>query len=159
MQEIQFESQNQKPLQNPKAVSAKSFRSLLSRFLPIVVIIVLVGAGITSGLIFSSRAKGKTQAKSAFQEENLTPQQKQSFQVVTRDQAEGVIEKNDKFEETAQGQWKLIRPGGESQTAYLTSSFLDLDEYIGKKVKVYGETLGSDKVGWLMDVAKVEPVQ
>ena len=76
--------------------------------------------------------------------------------MVTRDQAEGTLEKNDKFEETAQGQWKLIRPGGESQTAYLTSSFLDLDEYVGKKVKVYGETLGSAKVGWLMDVAKVE---
>ena len=129
----------------------------LSKLLPLLVIIVLVGAGIFSGLILSSRNKSqKLSATSAVDEGNLSTEQKQSFQTVTRDSAEGVIEKNDKFEETAQGQWKLIRPGGVTQTAYLTSSFLDLDQYVGKKVKVYGETLGSAKVGWLMDVAKVE---
>jgi len=52
-----------------------------------------------------------------------------------------------------------LRPGGESQTAYLTSSVLDLDEYVGKKVKVFGETFGSSQVGWLMDVGKVEVVE
>ncbi len=129
----------------------------LAKILPLLIIIILVAAGIFSGLVLSSRNKNqKIAASSAADEKNMTPQQKQSFQTVTRDSAEGVIEKNDKFEETAQGQWKLIRTGGDSQTAYLTSSFMDLDQYVGKKVKVFGETLGSAKVGWLMDVAKVE---
>lgn len=142
---------------NLRSVPKSKIPASLARFLPFLIILVIVGAGIFSGLVVSSRAKSKAVAKSpAFEEENLNPEQKKSFQVVTRDQAEGVLEKNDKFEETAQGQWKLIRPGGESQTAYLTSSFMDLDQYVGKKVKVFGETLGSDKVGWLMDVAKVE---
>lgn len=131
----------------------------VTAILPIFIIVVVVAAGVLTGLVLASRSKYKaSSASAAIEGENLNEEQKQSVQTVTRDQAEGTIEKNDKFEETAQGQWKLIRPGGESQTAFLTSSYLDLDEYVGKKVKVYGETLGSDKVGWLMDVAKVEVI-
>ena len=149
--------ENKSPL---RVVPKRILPQLTNQLLPIAIIIIVLAAGVFSGLIVSSRAKNKaTGPKAAFEEEELNQEQKQAFQVVTRDQAEGVLEKNDKFEETAQGQWKLIRPGGESQTAYLTSSFLDLDEYVGKKVKVFGETLGSDKVGWLMDVAKVEIIQ
>ena len=33
------------------------------------------------------------------------------------------------------------------------------DEYVGKKVKVYGETFGSGQVAWLMDVGKVEVIE
>lgn len=77
-----------------------------------------------------------------------------------RDKAEGVIEKNDVSdgENFASGTHKLIR-GDESQTAYLTSSVLDLNEYTGKKVTVYGETFSSSQVGWLMDVGRVEVVE
>ena len=149
---------NQDPLRRvPKNQSV--FFVILQTVSPFLIIIVVIGSGILSGIIFSSKSKAanSTTIQSA-NEQNLTPEQKQSFQVVTRDQAEGVLEKNDKFEVTAQGQWKLIRPGGETQTAYLTSSFVDLDQYVGKKVKVYGETLGSDKVGWLMDIAKIEEI-
>lgn len=131
--------------------------SKFSKIVPLIILIVLIGAGIFSGIVLSSRSKNKAiQQSAAIDESKLNPQQKQAVQVVTRDSAEGTIEKNDDYKVTAQGQWKLIRPGGESQTAYLTSSYMDLDQYVGKKVKVFGETLGTDKVGWLMDVAKVE---
>lgn len=142
-----------------RAVPKRFAPRIPKNIVPIAIIVIVIAAGALSGLVLSSRSKSKSASSSAISEEELTPEQQQSFQVVTRDQAEGVVEKNDKFEETAQGQWKLIRPGGESQTAYLTSSFLDLDEYVGKKVKVFGETLGSDKVGWLMDVAKIEVIE
>ena len=135
-------------------------RENLGKFLPIIIVVVVVAAGIFSGLIFSSRNKNaKIQTKAAIDEEQLTGEQKQSFAQTFRDEAEGVIEKNDELDKFAQGPWKLIRPGGESQTAYLTSSVMDLDEYIGKKVKVYGETFGSGQVAWLMDVGKVEVIQ
>lgn len=55
-----------------------------------------------------------------------------------------------------EGSFHLERLGGESQTAYLTSSTVDLSKYVGKKVKVWGQTYQSQKAGWLMDVGLVE---
>src|SRR3989344_1763861 len=129
----------------------------LQKALPVFVALVLIGAGIFTGLVFSSR--NKNEKLSFIKEEELEPEAAQSFAQTFRDEAEGTIEKNDEFDEYAQGTHKLIRPGGEDQTAFLTSSVLDLDEYVGKKVKVFGETFGSSQVGWLMDVGKVEEVQ
>lgn len=131
-------------------------RAKLLKLLPIVIIVVIVAFGIFSGLILSSKTKSAETGQAAVEEEELPPQQKESFTQTFRDQAEGVVEKNDKLDKYAQGTHRLIRPGGESQTAYLTSTVLELDEYVGKKVKVYGETFGSSQVGWLMDVGKVE---
>ena len=70
-----------------------------------------------------------------------------------RDSAEGIIEK-DGVE--GEGTHRLVREGGPSQTAFLVSSIIDLDEYVGKKVKVYGETFAAQKASWLMDVGKIE---
>ena len=135
-------------------------REHLGKFIPIIIVVVIVAAGIFSGLVASSRSKNlKSQAKAAIEEEELSGEQKESFAQTFRDEAEGTIEKNDKLDKYAQGTHKLIRPGGESQTAYLTSSVLDLDQFEGKKVKVFGETFGSSQVGWLMDVGKVEVVE
>lgn len=70
-----------------------------------------------------------------------------------RDSAEGILEVGSI---NGEGTHKLIRPGGESQTVYLTSSVLDLNQFVGKKVRVFGETFAAKKAGWLMDVGKVE---
>jgi len=50
----------------------------------------------------------------------------------------------------------LIRPGGDSQNVYLTSTVIDLESFVGKKVEVWGETIGAREAGWLMDVGKVK---
>lgn len=55
-----------------------------------------------------------------------------------------------------EGQYHLIRPGGDSQNAYLTSSLVDLSKFVGRKIKVWGQTQKAQKVGWLMDVGRVE---
>jgi len=71
-----------------------------------------------------------------------------------RDSAEGVIEKGGV---DGEGTHRLIRdPKRPDQTAFLVSSVVDLDEYIGKKVKVWGETFAAKKAAWLMDVGKIE---
>jgi len=71
------------------------------------------------------------------------------------DNAEGkLVDKTAK--DPDEGSFKLIRPGGDSQTVYLTSSTVDMSEFVGKEVRVYGETFASDKVGWLMDVGFIE---
>jgi hypothetical protein len=55
-----------------------------------------------------------------------------------------------------EGAFHLVRPGGDSQNVYMTSSAVDLSQFIGKKVKVWGATQTAQKAGWLMDVGKVE---
>lgn len=55
-----------------------------------------------------------------------------------------------------EGNFHLQRPGGESQNVYLTSSIVDLSEYLNKKIKVNGQTFESQKAGWLMDVGYIE---
>lgn len=139
-----------------RKVPGRSVFGKLKRFLPIIMIVVLVVAGSLTGIVLSSRSKNaKIAHKAAIDENSLPAEQKKSFNQTFRDSAEGVIQKND-FDKVSQGTHKLIRPGGDDQTAYLTSSVLDLDQYIGKKVKVAGETFSSSEVGWLMDVGKVE---
>ncbi len=151
------------PQPQPESIASKTFlraipkRGNLSRIIPIVLVLVIIALGVFSGLVWASRAKNAAEkAKPAIEEEQLSGQQKESFNQTFRDEAEGTVEKNDKLDKYAQGTHRLVRPGGESQTAYLTSSVLDLDQYVGKKVKVFGETFGSSQVGWLMDVGKVE---
>ena len=73
-----------------------------------------------------------------------------------KDKAEGVLEKGGI---NGEGTHKLIREGGPSQTVYLTSSVVDLDQFIGKKVRVWGETFAAQKAGWLMDVGRVEVLE
>ncbi len=57
-----------------------------------------------------------------------------------------------------EGSHRLLRPGGISQTVYLTSSVTDLDKLVGMEVKVMGETYKGQKAGWLMDVGRIEVV-
>lgn len=73
-----------------------------------------------------------------------------------RDTAIGVIEKNGT---NGVGTHKLIRDGGPSQTIYMVSSVIDLDQFDGKKVEVWGETQKVAKVSWFMDIGRVKIVE
>lgn len=70
-----------------------------------------------------------------------------------KDTATGVIQKGGT---DGEGTHSLIRDGGPSQTVTLMSSVVDLDQYVGKKVKVFGQTMAAKKAAWLMDVGRVE---
>lgn len=58
-----------------------------------------------------------------------------------------------------EGSHSLLRPGGPTQTVYLTSSVTDLSKLEGMDVKVWGETFKGQKAGWLMDVGRVEVIR
>lgn len=73
-----------------------------------------------------------------------------------KDQATGILKEGGV---DGEGNFHLERPGGESQNVYLTSTTVDLSAYIGKKVRVWGETFRGEKAGWLMDVGLVELLQ
>lgn len=70
-----------------------------------------------------------------------------------KDQAQGVVVAGG-FD--GEGSHQLRRPGGESQTVYLTSSITDLSKFENMEIKIWGETFKGQKVGWLMDVGRVE---
>jgi hypothetical protein len=73
-----------------------------------------------------------------------------------KDQAEGILKEGGI---DGEGNFHLQRPGGESQNVYLTSTTVDLSAYLGKKVRVWGQTFTANKAGWLMDVGLVEILQ
>ncbi len=70
-----------------------------------------------------------------------------------KDSAEGTLREGGT---KGEGSHHLERPGGESQNVYLTSSTVSLDDYVGKKIKVWGQTFDAQRAGWLMDVGRLE---
>ena len=75
---------------------------------------------------------------------------------VYKDIAKGKMEKN---EGGIAGTHKLVREGGPGQSVYLVSSVVDLDQFVGKNVEVWGETQRVQKVSWFMDVGLVKIVE
>lgn len=75
---------------------------------------------------------------------------------IFKDTAEGVM-KEGGIE--GEGQFHLERPGGDTQNVYITSSTIDLSQYLKKKVKIWGQTQKAQKAGWLMDVGKLEVLE
>ncbi len=73
-----------------------------------------------------------------------------------KDSAEGELVKGGI---DGEGSHHLVRPGGDSQNVYLTSSVIDLDKFVGRQVKVWGETFSAQKAGWLMDVGKLKVLE
>lgn len=121
----------------------------------ILTIVLILFSGILTGYLLSSAAKKQQQISSGTIEEK-SGQKKIVGSADTKtfkDFAEGVLEEGGV---NGEGTHRLIRPGGDSQTVYLTSSVLDLNQFIGKKVRVWGETFSAQKAGWLMDVGKIE---
>lgn len=73
-----------------------------------------------------------------------------------KDPAEGKMEKGGI---EGEGSFHLVRGNDKSQYVYLTSSTIDLAQFVGRKVKVWGETQTAMKAGWLMDVGRVEVLE
>ena len=137
------------PLVNPVVSSRPATK--FSWILGLVVIAVGIAAG-----YFLNRLTSSSAANSAVKGENMinTATEVGSSDTKTyRDTATGVLEAGGS---NGEGTHKLIRDGGPSKTAYLVSSVVDLDQFVGKKVEVWGETMKAQKVGWLMDVGRVK---
>lgn len=122
-----------------------------------IIILLVAAAGALTGFLLSvgketvissisSIKKGKAPAKA---KRAVGIKDKKTF----KDSAEGKLKEGGI---DGEGQFHLERPGGASQNVYLTSTTVDLSEFIGKKVRVWGETFAAEKAGWLMDVGLVE---
>ncbi|MBI5613875.1 hypothetical protein HY947_03035 [Candidatus Gottesmanbacteria bacterium] len=115
----------------------------------------MIVAGVVMGW-FLSRQFRSSSAASNVPNQNTNPTMSAKDTQTFKDSAEGTL---DSGGFNGEGTHKLIRDGGPSQTAYLLSSVVDLDQYVGKKVKVFGQTVAAKKASWLMDVGKVEIVK
>lgn len=110
--------------------------------------------GILAGFLLS---KGNNVAGTSTGSTNEPPKAAQQDSRTFRDFAQGTIQKRPAPKsggEYVEGTHLLARE--KATSVALTSSVVDLSQYEGKKVKVYGETQKAIKEGWLMDVGKVE---
>jgi len=128
-----------------KEVDEISFVSFFTFVAVAVIIGAVVGFGVSR---FNKKATTTSDnAKDTTQSAGIVD--KKTF----KDSAEGILREGGI---DGEGNFHLERPGGTSQNAYLTSSTVDLSNYVGKKVKVWGQTFSGQKAGWLMDVGLVE---
>ncbi|PIU34820.1 hypothetical protein COT03_01835 [Candidatus Shapirobacteria bacterium CG07_land_8_20_14_0_80_39_18] len=138
-------------------VSSEGKLKIIKRILPLLAILVAIGLGVFTGFYFSGKSgnvffpglggivsKDKIVKGSEFGSKDLSK---------FKDTAMGVLESGGL---DGEGTHKLIREGGPSQTVYLTSSVLDLDQFVGRKIQIWGETFQAQKAGWLMDIGRVK---
>lgn len=128
----------------------------LKKLTPIIIVLIIVGAGVLTGRLLAARKSGNGQPIAQnVEKEDITKGMTVGIadEKTFRDSAEGKLEKGGL---NGEGSHHLLRPGGESQTVYLTSSIVDLDKFVGREIKVWGETFSAKKAGWLMDVGKVK---
>lgn len=137
----EFEGNAQKPMKNKM----------------LVIFVVSIVLGLVSGFAGVS-VKGQssiTGGASGVGEKNSKGIVVGSSQKTFKDSAEGSLKEGGV---DGEGAYHLERPGGASQNVYLTSSTLDLSSYVGKKIKVWGETYSAKKAGWLMDVGRLQVI-
>jgi hypothetical protein len=157
------------PLSSPKLSPAPDTKStpLLSVKILLIVLVIAVGTGyLISRLVPYSASKNASLLSGesgAISTENITD--KSAIEVgklygdtstVFKDSAVGIIEKGSI---NGVGTHILNREGGDSQRASLTSSVVDLDLFIGRKVEVKGETNASKQTSWLLDVGSVKVLE
>jgi hypothetical protein len=125
--------------------------------MPYVTFFTLVAIAIIVGAIFGF---GFTRLNNKTAQKGTDKTSAQSAGVVDKktfkDSADGILREGGI---DGEGNFHLERTGGVSQNVYLTSTTVDLTAYIGKKVKVWGQTFQGEKAGWLMDVGLVEMLQ
>ena len=121
----------------------------------VVIFALLLGAGTgfiatrLFGSISVANISGKNDAKKVEKGEIIGSDDLETYS----DEAEGVLREGGI---EGEGAYHLERPGGESQNVYLTSSTVDLSQFVGKKVKVWGQTYAAEKAPWLMEVGRLQ---
>jgi hypothetical protein len=143
----------------PNTPVMRSFKDKSSvapkKALIIFVILLLLGASTGYGLSSFSKSTGTDipvlpkSGESVTKGKTYGSDDTQTF----KDTAEGTVREGGI---EGEGQYHLERSGGESQNVYMTSSTVDLSQFIGKKIKVWGQTQQAQKAGWLMDVGRIE---
>ena len=120
--------------------------------------LLVVLAGVTSGWVLSGR-RGSSGAPTGV----VVPGGKSgpseagvADELTFRDSAEGLLVEGGI---EGEGTHHLVREGGEQKYVYLTSTVIDLQSFVGKKVQLWGETIAASSAPWLMDVGKIKVLE
>jgi hypothetical protein len=153
------ESSKKRTTKSLKNSAVKKEIMTKSSKIPIALFLVLALLGVATGYLVA-QVKGSSTVKVAGpggEVNTSTIEKGQIFgskdEKTFKDNAEGTLREGGI---EGEGAYHLERPGGESQNVYLTSSIIDLSSFVGKKVKVWGETNSAQKAGWLMDVGRLQ---
>lgn len=149
--------QNEKSIMNSFDTEKKSFFSIKLLLVLFVAIVLGVGTGylvvIRSGSVSTIASETQEGDSSEIKKGTVVgSNDNKTF----KDEVEGVLEEGGIEDE---GQFHLVRPGGESQNVYLTSSTIDLSKYLKRKVKIRGQTQKAKVAGWLMDAGRLEVLE
>ena len=130
---------------------------LSPKFLLVLLVLIVIGSG--SGFVLAKSKSGSSSQVSGSGQPNgsgsiikgavFGSNDTKTF----KDTAEGTLKKGGI---SGEGQYHLVRPGGESQYVYLTSSSVDLSLFVDHQIKVWGQTQAAQYAGWLMDVGRVQ---
>ncbi|GIW63801.1 MAG: hypothetical protein KatS3mg091_603 [Patescibacteria group bacterium] len=121
------------------------------------IIVLLIITGLLVGLSVGYFTAPKTQtAETTTTNEKTITQAGIMDEKKFPDKAEGVLKEGGI---DGEGSFHLERPGGESQNVYLTSTTVDLTQFINKKVQIWGATYKGEKAGWLMDVGYIKIIE
>ena len=142
------------PITNQPVSSHKTSASLPSNAARIILVFLFVLGALTGYVLATFTPRSGTVARST-----------EETKLIKTETSAGVLDKKT-FTDTATGTLREggfegegshhLERGGKDQTAYITSSTIDLSPFVGKKVTVWGKTYQSVKAGWLMDVGYVE---
>lgn len=122
----------------------------------VLISLVVVLAGISTGWLFSGRPVAQTPEGTSEEisgaggdrmEAGITDEE------TFKDDAEGLLLEGGI---DGEGTHHLDRDLGPDKHVYLTSTVIDLQSFVDKNVKVWGETISAQKAGWLMDVGKIK---
>lgn len=136
-----------------KQVQDRSASTKKLRQIVIVVFVMLAFLGVGTGYLLASKGVAGVSTAATGSAIKTATVVGVSDPSTFKDCATGTLEKEGL---AGEGTHKLLRDGGPSQTAYLISSVVDMDQYVGTKVKVCGQTMQAKKVSWLMDVGRLE---
>ena len=148
----------QKPsVPNPKiSVNSDNMSSIFTKNLFIFLVIAIILGGATGYLLTGNKGNvGNALTSGAVNSSNITKGTVvgSNDTATFKDTASGTLA-NGGID--GEGQFHLVRPGGDSQNVYLVSSIVDLSKFVGKNIKVWGQTQSAQYAGWLMDVGRVE---
>lgn len=141
----------QKFTQNKMAKNEKVILAVIS--------VLVIALGVGTGFLLSQGKGSKSSAPTGV-----------SIQGAKATANEAGVTDESTFKDTAEGELKeggvqgegthhLDRGQGGAKDVYLTSTVINLQNFVGKKVQVWGETIAAKHAGWLMDVGKIKVIE
>lgn len=157
-----IQTQNTNTVQSPQPVSQPLVKKIPSSNSKKNTIFLILGAflvvllGIVTGWFMSGMNKGSTSSSEVATVTENGEVVEAGNASEEDDTAEGVLNEGGI---EGEGTHYLDRNAGPDKMVYLTSTVVDLQSFVGKKVQVWGQTIASDNAPWLMDVGKIKALE